>query len=344
MSIVFVDTADHYATADVLQKWSISDNNAFSVVASARNSNGLTSSASIDNWLVRNLDANEVTLSMGFVVNNTRQASYFPSQGYYYSVLAAFRDAGTVQVEIARTGSGQIVAFRGPENAALGWSAPGLFLHNVDHYIEWTATINNATGSVEVKLDGEVVLSLSGIDTQETANAFANQAAINSRSNGDAGTRGKVYDDLWIDDAGAYHGDIGGYAILPSGAGASTQWSPSAGSNYQCVDEASVNGDTDYVSETSVGDRDTYAMGNLPAKVNSVVALQALVSARKDDASVREICTTVVSGATTQDGATQTLSSSYKFYFDVYETNPDTAAAWAPSEVDAAECGQKMVA
>ncbi len=49
--------------------------------------------------------------------------------------------------------------------------------------------------------------------------------------------------------------------LLPTGEGTNLAWTPSAGStHYTLVDEASCNGTTDYVSETTVGDRDSYTV------------------------------------------------------------------------------------
>ena len=57
-------------------------------------------------------------------------------------------------------------------------------------------------------------------------------------------------------------------ALLPSGEGTNLAWTPSTGTvHYTLVDESACNGVTDYVSETTVGDRDSYqvSLATVPA-------------------------------------------------------------------------------
>jgi len=131
--------------------------------------------------------------------------------------------------------------------------------------------------------------------------------------------------------------------LFPSGAGSSTQMTPSAGSNFQCVDETSPNGDTDYVSDSVVGHKDLYAMGNLPSTSGTIKGIQVLSYDRKDDAGTRQIKNKIKSGATEADGATVTLGTSYVYVRDIFEHDPDTGAPWTPSGVNAIEAGTEIV-
>jgi hypothetical protein len=57
-------------------------------------------------------------------------------------------------------------------------------------------------------------------------------------------------------------------SLYPSGDGVHTAWTPStAGTHAVLVDESTCNGTTDYVSETTVGDRDSYtvSLASVPA-------------------------------------------------------------------------------
>lgn len=57
-------------------------------------------------------------------------------------------------------------------------------------------------------------------------------------------------------------------ALLPVGEGTNLAWTPSTGTtHYTLVDETTCNGVTDYVSETTVGDRDSYqvSVASVPA-------------------------------------------------------------------------------
>jgi hypothetical protein len=49
------------------------------------------------------------------------------------------------------------------------------------HHFEFKTKIDNATGYIEVRVNEVTVLNLTGIDTQNTANAAAAQFMVGSR-------------------------------------------------------------------------------------------------------------------------------------------------------------------
>ncbi len=66
--------------------------------------------------------------------------------------------------------------------------------------------------------------------------------------------------------------------LLPSGEGAYMQWAPSTGSShYAVVDESSCNGNTDFNRETTVGQRDSYAL-NLTSIPNGATITQISIT------------------------------------------------------------------
>ncbi len=65
--------------------------------------------------------------------------------------------------------------------------------------------------------------------------------------------------------------------LLPAGEGTNLAWTPSTGStHYTMVDESSCNGTADYVSETTVGDRDSYTVSLATIPNNAVITNIAL--------------------------------------------------------------------
>ena len=60
----------------------------------------------------------------------------------------------------------------------------------------------------------------------------------------------------------------------------------------------------------------------------TVHAVQISWRAKKDDAATREVRSRIRSDAATADGATRTLTSSYLYYHDVFEEDPDAAGPW----------------
>jgi hypothetical protein len=64
---------------------------------------------------------------------------------------------------------------------------------------------------------------------------------------------------------------------------------------------------------------------DLPFTPETVHAVQISWRARKDDAATREVRSKIRSDAATADGATRTLTSSYLYYHDAFEQDPDAA-------------------
>ncbi len=66
--------------------------------------------------------------------------------------------------------------------------------------------------------------------------------------------------------------------LLPSADGANNDWTPKAGAtHYTMVDEAACNGTSDYVSETSVGGRDSFSVSLASVPTNAVITDITLV-------------------------------------------------------------------
>ena len=69
-------------------------------------------------------------------------------------------------------------------------------------------------------------------------------------------------------------------------------------------------------------------MADLGVTPDSIQAVQGTLCARKDDAASREVRCRVKSGAASANGAPHALTANYVYYRDIFETDPDTAAAW----------------
>lgn len=66
--------------------------------------------------------------------------------------------------------------------------------------------------------------------------------------------------------------------LLPTTDGVNTSWTPKSGAtHYTMVDETSCNGTTDYVSETTAGERDSYRVSLASVPANAEITSIALV-------------------------------------------------------------------
>ena len=93
--------------------------------------------------------------------------------------------------------------------------------------------------------------------------------------------------------------------------------------------------DASYVESGTVGHKDLYAYQDLTGTPAAIMAVQVATVARKDDAGSRSLRAVLKSGATTANGATRVLGTSYALHDDRFEVDPATGAAWTKAGVDA---------
>lgn len=295
--------------------------------------------------LYYSIGANKTTLIMGAAVkaDNTADAG---------NVFGGFLDSGTIQVFILMDNSGIIRAYRGGYGTLLGSSAPGVWAISVWHYIECKATFSNTVGTIEVKVDGATVLNLTGVDNCTSANEYANQYGIGDISNTHHHNAG--FDDVYLCDTvdsgvtGApnddFLGDIAIETIFPNGNGNSSDFTgqdADSTDNYLNVDETPPDQDTTYNESAVVGDKDTYAYGDLATVVGPVLAVQTQPRATKTAAGVRAIKSVARLGVVEDDGPEQFLAGGYQTFPDIREANPD-GDQWTIADVNSAEFGVKV--
>lgn len=215
---------------------------------------------------------------------------------------------------------------------------------NVWHYFEIKIKIHSTTGTIEVRRDGNVEIAATGLNTRNGGAAgVINQVLLVGGGGNDPQA---YFDDYVICDTNGslnndFLGDVRVSAIFPTGAGNSTQFTPSAGANYAAVDEVSPNGDTDYVESSNVGDKDTYVYGDLPSAAGIVKAVRILPYAKKTDAGGRTIVSVARLGGTEVDSASKGLSTTYAYLPDIRETKPG-GGTWSITDVNNTEFGIKV--
>ena len=214
--------------------------------------------------------------------------------------------------------------------SGLGWN-----------YFEISAYIHDTLGTCEIRINGQTIINYSG-DTR--ASGSATQIGFLSQN---TYTVGKYYDDLYIcDDSGSapyntFLGDVRVHTAVPNGAGSSTQWTPDSGANYSRVNEIPYSA-ANYTQSNTVGQRDTYAMGDLPAAVGTILAVQTNVVAKKTDAGTLNIKTALKSGASVYYGAIGVLSPNDATYRDLRIIDPATSGTWTASAVNSIEAGMEV--
>jgi len=202
------------------------------------------------------------------------------------------------------------------------------------YFIQIRIHIANSGGSIQFWSNGVLQHTYTG-DTQITANAWVNQWALSN-----AGT--DRHDNVMIyNETGAAPNSRTAECRVYSDLVTSDDvvaMTPSAGSNYQCVDEQPNDGDTTYVS-TTVPATDTYNTSSSITPGSVVYAVGVEYVARKDDGGTN-ICNPVLKvNGTTYDGSSDGLTATYQRFRDFWALNPDTGAAWTVAAATAAKPG-----
>lgn len=338
MTLLFMDSFDHYATATIPSKWTSSSG--CTIVSSGRFGSRLRSSNPSEH--VTLTVPSEATYIVGF--------AYLMEQNNSNNVprLVRLYDGSTEHIRVYTNTSGKFVVERG-DGTILGTSSSS-FLTNTWYYVELKATISNSAGVIVLRVNEDIEVNLSSQDTQNGGNASINGIRLAGGVNTGQGNI-HYWDDLYICDTNGsdnndFLGDCRAQTILPDGNGNSSQLDGSDGNttdNYLLVDESTPDSDTTYVESSDVGDKDTYAYGALTPTSGTVFGVQILPFAKKTDAGTRSIASVARLSGTEEDSADKTLSTSYAYLPDIRETKPG-GGAWSISDVNSAEFGVKVTA
>ena len=205
---------------------------------------------------------------------------------------------------------------------------------NTTYLIEIYFSIANAGGRFVVKLNGLTEIDFTG-DTQELGGDQVNKLYLESMHNANT-----FYDDIVVDDSD-WISDTKIEALIPTGAGTTTQWLPSAGANWETVDEIPAS-DADYNSVNAVDQIDTFATGDMAGDVGSVKCLQVQARASKDGTPTPlNFDLAVRSGGTDYFSADHEVPTEFADFSKLWEKNPNGDVAWTETSVNAMEIGYK---
>ena len=272
------------------------------------------------------------TIIVGFAIKYTVLSDVTYSVQLY--------DDATWGVNLQLTAAGELAVYRG---AVLLGTSSAVITINTWYYIEFKVKCNNTTGTYEVRLNGNNILSASGIDTRAGAHDYHNVAKFSTA---------KVYttylDDIYIaDSTGAQNNDFLGNcrvdAILPNGDDTATfNFTSSGGSHYFDVDENPADDDTTYIEDSVTGRKDLYDYAAIPS-LGTIKGLEIKTTCRITDGTLHDLIMPIKSGGIESDDSAQTLTStSYETKTRVSETDPSTAAAWIETNLNIAKFGVKV--
>lgn len=278
--------------------------------------------------------------------------SDLPSTEVNALVMADFRDVSNgAHNKIIMGTEGSVVAIRG---GSMGSGAVGgTVIDRSDpciaaggyHHFEVKTKIDNSVGYIEVRVNEVTVLNLTGIDTQNTANAASAQIAFGRAGPDWAGDTGSTFDVddcfTWDDDSGDaentivdFIGDKGCYYLPVDADTAEADWTKSTGvTGYTLLDELDPN-DADYIADTTGAARSIFSVAALPGNVAEVIAIMPVVRSRKEESGTVNLRAGVVVGSDESYGPTNSPSTAFAYMEPGCKTiDPATGVAWANDAV-----------
>lgn len=252
-----------------------------------------------------------------------------------------FYDGVTSGVNFKLTPDGEISVYR--STTLLGTTSGASLSGGAWRYIE-VKVVCSDTGSVVVRVDEDVKLTLSSVDTKAGSNDYHTTFRFTGISTGSSGAI--QIDDLYCCDGSGianndFLGNVRVVAIRPDAAGDSTQLTPSAGANYECVDEEICDDDTTHVESATVGHKDLY--GTDAAVTGDILGVQVNTDCKETDATSFDLKTVCKSNTTESADVGQAIGSTdYVTKTRVLEEDPHTSTAWVAAGVNAAQFGLEI--
>lgn len=222
------------------------------------------------------------------------------------------------------------------------------------NFVEIKLTIHDSSGAIEIRKDGVTIMTGSSLDTRYSTVALRT-GITNVIFTAEAG--GGYQHKFWLDDmylcdtAGGIHDDFLGDCmsyVCPCVADVGTpDFTPSGApcDNYTMVDDPSNihDDDTTYNASQTDADEDIFDVDDLPANTTEVIAVKVETWAKLENAGDCTISNILVSDDTTDYAATDLgIQTVYYPLCTIWETDPDTAAAWTVAKADAINVGYRL--
>lgn len=332
----FNDGFDHYDTADILDKWT-----RFGTVGGSDCSINTTNQRTGRGCM--EVGANGVTKTVGrFGTWIVGAAINFQQNGEVFWLL----DIDTVQVSLFLQGDGTFAVRQGgpPLGPILGMSDTAFAISFGRYYYLEMKVVIGGSGSVELRINGQQILLLTGVNTQATSRSTADVLQLL----GPGGGFHAFYDDLYVnDDQGGVNDDFWGDTriglIMAISDGDFSQWTPNSGTaHFSRINEVPPDGDTSYVSSDTVNDEDTYHFQPVnPADIYK--AIQTNIVARKDDEGNRSIALVSRTGGSDQVSPERFVGENYIDYLNQFDVNPFTGLPWTGADINAMQWGVKVI-
>jgi hypothetical protein len=357
MAFLFGDTFNHYATADLLKKYTQMDptntqnSSSPTITASGPRSNNAlrlipsVTTISSSGRLRKVFDAPVATgdtFICGFRYNTSQP--FTPNMSVSTNLdssnnLFVVYKAGAAVCWGRVNSDGTISVLRG--TTVIATSATAL-TQSIWQYIEFKIKLHASAGTVEARLNGlagSPIISATGLNTTNTGDVTFSEMGLPKHHSGNSVNASNwLIADLYVCDGSGstsndFLGDVRGDVLLVNAAGDETNWTPDSGSNYARVNEASIDSDTSYVSATTAATKDTYKTPTQAVAGADIFAIQVNMGARKTDAGAAGLKAIARIGGTDYLGTELGVPSTYAFLRQIWDRKPSDSSVWADADI-----------
>jgi hypothetical protein len=250
-----------------------------------------------------------------------------------------YSDDGTAHCGLDMTSAGNLEFMRSSTIVEVTTNTP--IQTGQWYYIEFQVLIDDTVGTYEVKVDGVTELSGTGVDTKAGAEDNVVGFSLIGATFSDT-----QYDDFYLlDSTGLTNNDFLGDSqvetLFPDADGFTNDFTPLSGlTNYEMVDDGyTPDIGTTYVSSSTVNHIDLYTFTDLELALNDIYAVEAVGMCWMAEVGPRTLRMMTRVSSTNYEGDIVGCPIEYNCINHLWETNPNTAAAWTESDINAAEFG-----
>jgi hypothetical protein len=291
-------------------------------------------------WTPRLPPSNEVIIGFRLKFMGSRNADNWTMLGFQYQGF----DQTFITIDMDQT----IHAVK--DGSPLGNSEPGLFTSGEWNYFEFRMKVDSTNGEVEVRLNDESILSLSGVNTLgvETEGPLIDQVMFSSLCYSAANYT--YIDDFYIinregDTNNDFLGSVRIHTLKVTEQGNYAEWTPSGEStNYGCVDDIRpLDSGTKYVKVSSGELAETYKFEELPQD-SRIEAVSFHIRGRKSECTHHALQFGFRTGDDVEYWSGESLLCNVlKLTKSQWETHPGTNKRFLVSDIISGEFGFRYI-
>jgi len=263
---------------------------------------------------------------------------FCPTATLGQTAFMVWRDpTNTAQITFNINANGTFSALRGA--TTLGTSSTSVVMvKNAWSYVEFQLLCDASVGTLAIQINGTSVLSLTGQNTKGSSTTTnIGNLLLGSNISG-------YYQDFYItNSSGSYNtgflGDVQMPVSLANANGAFTAWTANGTTPlYNCVNASTPADSTIFASDSNPTDRMSVAYPTTSVTGN-IVGVAHVSRMLKSTSGTRTVSQVVTNNSVDQVASAQSLNTTYTYYQQISETDPNTSLPWTQSGFNTIQTG-----